>query len=472
VHAVRAAGAALVAAAVFVVPAADAPAFADTAGAPGLGDAYFPSFGNGGYDTGHYDLDLRYDPASGRLDGQAVVTATAVQNLARFDLDFARLDVTGLTVDGAPARWRFGSGRELVIAPAALLPRGHRFTVDVRYHGQPGTTEEERNIHSGLFRSPAGAFAAGEPDGAPHWFPVNDHPRDKAYYDFAVTVPDGFTAIANGVAAGTTRGADGWTTWRWHEGAPMASYLATVAIGHFRVTTGTVAGVPLVTAVAESLPAQPIDEALARIPDVVDFLASRFGPYPFDALGAIVPDDSRLTYALETQTRPVYASRFFTRGGTVDDRTQVVAHELAHQWFGDSVSLYDWRDIWLNEGFATYAQWLWNDHLGGETVQHRFDALYGAPVDREAWRPPPGAPGVRGLLAPSVYVRGAMTLHALRRTVGDDTFFTVLRSWAAGRRYGNGTTGDFVALAERISGRRLGPLFQAWLYGTGKPPRP
>jgi aminopeptidase N len=440
------------------------------AGSDGIGDPYFPGYGNGGYDVTSYRLELRYDPGTGRLDGHELITAAATADLSSFNLDFGPLDLGAVRVDGAPAEHTRPGGSELVVTPARGLRRGHRFTVEVDYGGTPGSGSDD-----GFLRSAAGAVVVGEPEGATSWFAVNDHPLDKAAYSFAVTVPDGWMALANGAPVGPglagTPADPGWRTWRWSQPEPMASYLATVAIGRFRLVTGEYRGLPVVSAVAASLPASEADAAIARTPEIVDFLADRFGPYPFGALGGIVPDEPRLHFALETQTRPVYAAGFFRRG-SVADKTSVIAHELAHQWYGDSVSVHYWRDIWLNEGFATYGQWMWDEHVGGASVHQQFEHAYTASVAGDVWNPPPGDPGAAKLFGTSVYVRGAMTLHALRLTVGDLAFFEILRSWAGQRRYGNGSTEDFVALAEEVAGRALRDLLEAWLFRPGKPPVP
>jgi aminopeptidase N len=440
-------------------------------GTSGLGDQYFPEAGNGGYDVSHYHLEIRYDPASGRLDGHAVITAIATENLFRFDLDFGGLAISSLAVNSSPAGWARQSLQELVIVPVAGLRAGREFTVDVRYGGLPGSdVPGTGNELEGFIRTPDGAVVAGEPHSATDWFPVNDHPRDKATYDFALTVPDGVTAVANGVLDGS-ESRDGWTTWRWSEHAPMASYLATVAIGRFRLMASVHNGLPVYSAVAATLQADVVDPIVARTPEIVDFLASLFGPYPFESMGAIVPDARRLSFALETQTRPVYAPSFFFAGTEVD-KTSLLAHELAHQWYGDSVSLSTWRDIWLNEGFATYAQWLWEEHLGAATVAQSFDRTYAAAADGPVWQPPPGDPGEEKLFGASVYHRGAMTLQALRVAVGDEKFFAILRGWAAAKHWANATTAEFVAFSEQLSGRSLKALFDAWLNTDAKPPPP
>ncbi|RKN44436.1 M1 family metallopeptidase [Micromonospora endolithica] len=436
-----------------------------TPGAPGVGDAYFPTYGNGGYDVAHYTVQVRYDPAQDRLTGTTTVRAAATADLSAFNLDLAGLTVTSVKVDGAPAK-HSRADDELVVTPAAGLVEGNGFVVEVGYEGKPEPLENEALGVGGWLHTADGAIALGQPESASTWFPVNDHPSDKATYEIAVTVPSGLTAVSNGVPDGKST-AEGWTTWKWAERSPMASYLSTVVIGKFRLTQEKHKGRPVFHAVTTSIPKGAADRSIAETVAVADYLETVFGPYPFAAYGGVVVSDPRIRYALETQSRPVYSAGFFRRG----ENTGVVAHELAHQWFGNSVALAKWQDIWLNEGLATYAEWLWGEHDGGGTAQAAFDRAYaGSPS--AVWRTPPGRPGMANLFSESVYQRGAMTVHALRVAVGDKTFFELVQTWATRKRNDNATTGEFVALAEQISGKSLDGLFDAWLYGTERPDRP
>jgi len=459
----RRGAAALVAAATAVLLAAPAQAGhgQQGPGADGVGDAYFPQAGNGGYDVRHYSLDIRYAPATRAFAGTAVLSVRATAALSRFNLDLRGFTVRAVTVDGRPAGFT-RAGQELTVTPHRALRKGQRFTVRVRYDGTTGRPLDNTGALYGWVSTPDGAFVANEPEGASTWYPVNDHPLDKATYDFRVTVPAGKTAVANGELV-SRRTARGWTTFVWRATDPMASYLSTAAIGDYdlRFSRGP-GGLPIIDAIDRDLGADA-DDGLARTSEMIAFFSRLVGRYPFTSYGAIIDDDEDAGYALETQTRPIYS-------GPPGEAT--VAHELAHQWFGNSVSPARWREIWLNEGFATYAEWLWGEHTGESTADSQFEALYAEPSTAGFWSPPPGDPGPEHLFAGSVYLRGAMTLHALRRTVGDRAFFTVLRRWYAGNRNGTADTADFVALAERVSGRDLGGLFDAWLYQPGKPPAP
>ncbi|MGW9434925.1 M1 family metallopeptidase [Streptomyces sp. NPDC055607] len=434
-----------------------------TPGAAGLRDPYFPKLGNGGYDVGHYALSLAYDPDTGRLDGTAEITARATQDLSAFNLDLSGLTVGGASVDGVPAAYNRAGG-ELTLRPREEIRKGAEFRATVTYAGVPEPLVDADGSEEGWLRDDdgGGVVAVGEPAGSTTWFPGNHHPSDKAAYDIALTVPAGTDAFANGAGTERRMEEDGRVTTVWHTSEPMASYLATVAIGRYETGTATALGtVPVLTAAEPEVAAE--SAALrAEIPAVLARQVRRFGPYPFSAAGAVVTEDGTLGYALETQTRPVFPASSF-------DRTTLV-HELAHQWFGNSVTPATWRDLWLNEGFATYAEWLYAEEYGDVPARTAFERAF---REKANWAFPPAAPPAAGnLFDPPVYQRGAMVLHKLRETVGDETFDEILRGWPEERRHANATTADFTAYAEETAGEDLDDLWDVWLYGDERPDGP
>jgi aminopeptidase N len=447
-----------------------APAAGADVGAAGVGDPYFPHAGNGGYDALHYDLRLSYTPRRDRLTGSARIRARATIGLTRFNLDLKGLRVRRVEIDGRRATFR-RAGSELRITPPAPLAAGQAFTVAVRYGGRPRTVTDSviGGEPYGFVHTRDGQFVAAEPDAASTWFPCNDHPSDKATYTFRVTVPRGLRTVANGrLVSRSTRG--GRTTFVWSEDSPMASYLATIDTGRWRIRTGrTPGGVPQTVAVDRRLARKrrnAVRNVFRTTARATDFEAETFGPYPFGSTGAIV-DDARfrgatLGFSLETQTRPVYSD--------VRDKS-TIAHEIAHQWFGNSVSLRSWADIWLNEGFASFAEYLWIDHTSSATAHDVFAAQYRIPANDRFWKVVIGNPGRVRMFDIAVYYRGAMTLQALREKIGDGPFFTLLRTWAATYRHSNATTAQFIAMAEQVSGQQLDAFFRTWLYTPRKPKR-
>ncbi|WKE68634.1 M1 family metallopeptidase [Streptomyces sp. WP-1] len=433
-------------------------------GAPGIGDPYYPYYGNGGYDVSHYGLRLRYQPKTDELRGTATIRARTTQDLSSFDLDFL-LDVSEVRVNGVKASFTHAEQHELVITPKRPLAKGTPITVEVRYRGVPST--KSAYGFTTWHRTPDGAVAADEPESAWWWFPSNDHPSDKATYDVSVSVPEGTQAISNG-ALRSVSSKRGWTSYSWRQDRPQATYLATLAVGRFDITRSRSGhGVPVINAYSKDLGAgdAAARASVERTGEIVDWLSNYFGPYPFATAGGYVPNTTT-GYALETQTRVYYSPKQFAKGAN----PLVVVHELAHQWYGDDVSLKGWKDIWLNEGFATYAQWLWSEHEGQGTTRQLADQVYSAhPADDPFWKVAPGDPGPDDQFDDAVYDRGAAAIQALRDRVGDRAFFRILKGWPKAHAYGNASVADFEKYAEQISGKPLAGLFDAWLYQPVKP---
>jgi aminopeptidase N len=427
-------------------------------GSPGLGDPFFPNAGNGGYDVAHYSLILGYEPGANQLTGSATITANATQDLSSFDLDLRGFSISRVVVNGREASFSRRGDQELVITPRSGLRSGSVFTVVIDYTGTPTVVTDPDQSIEGWVPTDDGAFVVGEPQGSPAWYPVNDNPRDKATFDLNITVPAGLTAMANGVLVSSTT-AGGRTTWVWRETDPMAPYLATATLGRFDLTTSSTLGVPTYIAVDPQLPK---GQVLDKLPAAIDFFTSIYGQYPFNAVGAIVDSAKVVGYSLETQTKPVF--------DRMPDEATLV-HELSHMWFGDSVTLTTWPDIWLHEGFATWSEWIWSEHQGNKSAAQQFNQLMNTPAqDTAFWTPPPGVPGTPVFMFNgTIYNRGAMTLQALRQKIGDGAFFELMRDWATQNRYGNVTTAQFIDLAEQHSGMDLKHFFDVWLYQPDKP---
>ena len=345
------------------------PVLAQEPGADNIGDPFYGLLGNGGYDVQHYTLDLAVDVASNTIDGAATIEARATQDLSAFNLDFLGFTISAITVDGAAATWDH-QPHELIITPAEPLLKDALFTVSVAYSGQPtGMNIAAANSMpylSGWVNFGDGIFVANEPAGAAGWYPVNDHPLDKATYTFRITVPKPYMVAANGLLQETIDN-DETRTYVWELDDPAASYLISVNIGEFVVDTEEG---PDGVVIRNYFPPKYADLAqftFSRTGEMIAFFDDLFGPYPFDAYGVVVVN-AQLGFALENQTMSLFGVDRVGTGGPVDE---VVAHELSHQWIGDSVSLATWGDIWLNEGFATYASWLWFEHVGSRAVLDR-----------------------------------------------------------------------------------------------------
>jgi aminopeptidase N len=430
----------------------------ETVGTEGVDDPYYPQLGNGGYDVDHYDLEITWLPDENRIEGVTTIEATATQDLSSFNLDLlAGLDIEEATIGDEPVETERQDDHEVTVTPGDLLEKDSEFTAVITYGGTSQPVEGLLPGLGGWVTDGREVYVASEPDGASGIFPANDHPSDKASYTMAITAPADLVVVSNGTAGETDDDAEAGTkTWHFDQPEPMASYLLQIAMGNFTIDESTSpAGVPIRNVYDDDVPRAGV--AHEQTGEMIDYYAEQFGDYPFGVYGALVVDDP-IGFALETQTLSLFP-------GEIDRET--VAHELAHQWFGDDVSPATWQDIWLNEGFATYASWMWLDDGTGQDIEDR--------VRREAddfaglALPPADPGGPETLFDGSVYYRGAITLHVLRHTMGDDEFLELLRTWVERHGGGSATTADFEALAGEISGQDLTPLFDAWLRSDELP---
>lgn len=425
------------------------------------GDRYAPTSGDSDISVLSYQLKLRYKVATNRLDADAVLNVRANTRLVEFRLDLVGLTASRVRVDGAK-RTSFRNGaRKLSIRPGQAIEAGAQFEVSVRYAGHP----EPRNSRWGRVgweELDDGVLVGSQPVGAPTWFPCNDLPGDKATYLIELTCEDPYTVVAPGQLIGRVRAA-GRTTWTFDQQIPTASYLVAVHIGRYRSDPLELGSVPGSVHYPAEL-ARPVAAELAELPAMMALFEDCFGPYPLGRYDVVVTPDV-LEIPLEAQGMAVFGANHLD-GNHHQER--LVAHELAHQWFGNSVGLRRWQDIWLNEGFCCYAEWLWSQASGGPSCQQlakqHWTLLAELPQDLVL-----SDPGAELMFDDRVYKRGALTLHALRRAVGDDCFFTILRSWAAARHHASGTTEEFIALAEGVADLDLGPLFDQWLRQPALP---
>ena len=425
--------------------------------------SYLSAHGDDSYRVIHYDLALDYRPRTAQLSGLATISAMAERALTEVRLDFGRLGVKQVQVDGAPARHVHREGK-LRVRPAQPVAAGHPFIVTLHYAGTPRPVKSYWGA-IGWEELTDGAFVASQPIGAPSWFPCNDRPADKATYRIAVTAPSRYTVVANGCLV--SRQTDGGSTrWVYDQRTPMSTYLATVHIGRYIPLDLAMDPIPQRAAVPRRLLGRFAHD-FGRQPAMLSTFWRLFGRYPFPDYQVVVIDEE-LEVPLEAHGLSIFGANHVDghRG-----HERLVAHELAHQWFGNSLTVAGWRHIWLHEGFAKYAEWLWSEESRGEPA-----AVHAAKSWRRVAALPQDLrvadPGVRRMFDDRVYERGALTLHALRLALGDTAFFALLREWTHTYRDRTVTTEAFETMAHRYATRPLDRLFAAWLHDHPLPTLP
>lgn len=454
-------------------------------GQPSAGDPYFPALGNSGYDAQHYNVALTIDQKKREVRGTTTVELTPTDDLLSFTFDLVGFDVSTVTVNGSAATFDRPANK-LRITPQIPLTAGVAASVQVTYSGRPSGA----GLAGWYWSKDEGALYSPQPAGASRLFPCNDYPSDKATFTFDLTTRRGTVAVANGLLQNTPARDGNWIRYTWSEPGAFPTYGAVVAVGRFKLISGqTSSGLPVVNAFPKKTKEKKkkhgkrrhhrsgnsakttkrLRQRVAPQDDIISVLETYFGPYPYSTIGAIVTTDGR-PEAMEAAGRPTYPgvkAALKSKGFE-----QLIAHEIAHQWFSDLVTMETWQDIWLNEGFATYGELLWiaeSQNLPIGSLFARDSRYFGY---FEGMNRPPGNPGASEIFNVTVYNRGALTLEALRRTVGDATFYAILREWVDRYRGQNVTTADFIALSEEMSGEDLDTFFQTWLYEWGLPSLP
>lgn len=455
-------------------------------GAPGLGDYLFPSLGNGGYNAKDYTLQLRYPTTpSGQVRGTVIMDAVAEQNLSRFNLDFAGDAVSSVQVNGRPAQfdWQRPAG-ELTVTPTRSLRRGCSFTVEVTYESHPITPAANDPYPVGWIATKRGSFTSFQPNLAHRAIPVNDHPSDKARWTFELDVPRGVTAVANGIPAGQRHTAER-TVFSYVERSPLATELIQLAVGTDLavVQRQPVEGVAYRDVIAKG-PRDLFAPAFAHGPSQLEWATHKIGRFP-NAIYGNLGVDLRMAYALETQGLSLHSSGLFDptyipgRTGEWWFYSTVMVHEVAHEWYGNSVSPKNWSDLWLNEGWATW--WMKQyehemgtiDEWGYPTLEaYMRDQYAQGDIMRHDSGPVARPDSAEVLFSATAYDGGALVLYALQQKVGPEKFARIAREWPERFRGKSASTDDFMAFASRVAGQDLSKFLQAWLYADRTPPMP
>ncbi|WP_193106473.1 M1 family metallopeptidase [Brachybacterium sp. FME24] len=426
-------------------------------------DPYVPGHGDPSYEVLHYDLSLLYKIDSNRLDGDATLRCRALRETDVLRLDLHTLRAQKVFVGGRPQKVTQHKDRIVIRYPVRA---GDEFEIRVKYAGKPRQVPSRVHGAAGWEELTDGVIVAAQPHGAPSWFPCNDRPDNKASYSLAVAAPPDYYVAVAGELVGTRR-SGALVTWTYEQTAPMPTYLATVQIGRYEVLEQLGAPVPVRTIASPKLDVEEFAASFGRQPEMISFFSRLFGDYPFSSYTAVITEDD-LEIPLESQGLSTFGLNFVDSDW---DAVRLVAHEISHQWFGNAVTLRRWQDIWLHEGFACYSEWLWAEESDVSTVQDQVDEhhalLAGLPQDLLL-----ADPGAKLMFDDRLYKRGALTAHALRVRVGDETFFEILRTWVAEHQGANVTTEMFVEHAAGLAGEDLDDLFGAWLFSTALPACP
>ncbi|MEV8251706.1 M1 family metallopeptidase [Microbacterium sp. NPDC076768] len=417
-------------------------------------DAYTPHSGDRRFSVLHYDLALDYRVPPNRLTGTATLHVRVEERTNSLFLDLVGLKATKVKVGGDRAVRFRQDARHLKLQLGKESAAGEELAITVEYSGAPAPRRTRWGL-IGWEELEDGALVASQPTGAPTWFPCNDLPSDRATYRLEFTADPEYTVVSGGTATRSTQ--RGRTRWTFQQPLPTATYLMTVQIGQYvdeRVNLGDVPGrIYYPRAMAPRVAAD-----FADLPQMMRVFETAFGPYPQDSYKVVVTPDE-LEIPLEAQGMAIFGANHIDGAGGSE---RLVAHELAHQWFGNSVGVRRWQDIWLNEGFACYAEWIWSEAAGGPSAHAEALAHYARiaslPADLLL-----SNPGAKDMFDDRVYKRGALALHSLRLSIGSEAFFTLARTWTS--RYASlaVSSDDFLGLVDELAGTAARDLMRTWI---------
>ncbi len=427
-------------------------------------DSVYPEVGGPLVDALHYDLDLDWQPERDHLTGHEVLTFRATAEAEQIPLDFTdALTLSEVTVDGTAATFEV-AGNDLLIHHAVSEDETYEVAFD--YAGTPGPADapsRRSDFSAGLgwhVTDKHETWTMQEPYGAFTWYAVNDQPSDKALYDFTLTVPAPWSGVANGVLTSSTV-KNGKRVNRWTLSEPASAYLVTAAFGDYQHTDLTSrSGVPIQVWAPSDGEATPGQTAFA--PKAIDWLEKILGPYPFDSFGVVVVDNDS---GMETQTMVTLGNTRYSLS------PEVMVHEAAHHWYGDTVTPDDWSDVWMNEGMAMYLQGMWEAEQEGIPISRKIDGWAGFESSLRASSGPPGAYLASHFGDGNIYYGPALMWQELRERIGDQAFFRVLREWPAQHANSTADRATYVDWIEATTGEELSDFFDAWLLGRTTPPR-
>lgn len=423
-------------------------------------DPFYPDVGEPGVDALHYRIDLTWDPETRRLDGIEGITFRATADAEEIRLDFTTaLDVKGVTVDGAGSDFSHRNDKLRIHRP---VEADERYEVQLQYGGTPQPTEapSKRSDFDGLglhVTDRGELWTMQEPYGAFTWYAVNDHPSDKALYDFTLTVPEPWTGVANGTLTETTT-TDGQRTTRWHLPQPASSYLVTVAFADYTlVEQETASGIP-VRLYRFTRDAGSMGE-LEYAAEAMAWVEEKLGPYPFDTIGAVVVDSAS---AMETQTMMTMGHSSYTLS------RPVLVHEIVHQWYGNTVSPDNWSDVWMNEGMTMYLEFMWRaEHEAFTDINTYMEGIRPRAESFREEHGPPAAYDPDDFGQSNIYYVPAVMWHELRDRIGEETFWEMVRAWPTEQAGRTSNREEYVAWVEEFTGEELSDFFDAWLFGDG-----